>query len=83
VGRRGCSGPYRSEFTVIAKLEWANGLQPIDEFRRIVFRISSVRKRSVQPTVSLGAPTELFESYCLIEEFIKIPNPKNANATTG
>lgn len=69
-----------SEFTVIAKIEWANGMQPVDEYRRIVFRISSVRKRAVRPTVSLGAPTELFDSYCLIEEFVKIPKPKDAKA---
>ena len=68
--------------TVIAKVEWANGWQPVDEYRRIVFRISSVQKRSVQPTISFGAPTELFDSYCLIEELVKIPKPKNANGTT-
>ena len=69
-----------SEFTVIAKLEWANGLQPVDDYRRIVFRISSVQKRAVQSSISFGAPTELFDSYCLIEEFVKIPKPKDAKA---
>lgn len=71
-----------TELTVIAKLGWVNGIQPRDDYRRIVFRVSSVRKRSVQPSVSFGAPTELFDGYCLIEEFVKIPKPKDATSAT-
>jgi hypothetical protein len=66
----------RTELTVSAQVGWMNGLQPQDEFRRIVFRISSLRKRPAPSGVHFADLDELFDSYCLIEEFVKIPKPK-------
>ena len=66
----------KTELTVIAQVGWMNGLQPRDDYRRIVLRVSTLRKRPAPATISLGAPAELFDSYYLIEEFVKIPKPK-------
>ena len=72
----------KTELTVVAQVGWMNGLQPQEEYRRIVFRVSNLRKReTAQSTVSMGAPTELFDSYCLIEEFVKIAKPKDAKTS--
>ena len=70
----------KTELTVIAQVGWINGLQPRDDYRRIVFRVSTLRKRPALATISLGAPAELFDSYCLVEEFVKIPKPKVSTA---
>jgi hypothetical protein len=73
----------KTEMTVIARVGWMNGHQPQDDYRRIVLSISSLRKRerATQPTVSFGAPADLFDGYFYIEEFVKIPKPKDANST--
>jgi len=70
----------KRELTVIAQVGWINGLSAQEDYRRIVFHISSLQKRSVQPTISFGAPREWFDGYCLIEEFVKIPKPKDAKS---
>ena len=59
-------------FTVTAKMGWANGINPPDEYRRIVFYISGVQKRPTAEKISLGGPTQLFGTYLLIEEMTKI-----------
>ena len=72
----------KTELTVIAQVGWMNGWQPQGEYRRIVFRVSNLRKRpAAQSMISMGAPTELFDSYCLIEEFVKTPKPKEPNTS--
>ena len=71
----------KTEMTVVARVGWMNGLQPQDDYRRIVLRISSLHKRTTQPAVSFGAPADLFDGYFYIEEFVKISKPKDANST--
>ena len=68
----------KTQLTVTAKVGWMNGLQPRDDYRRIVFRISFLQKRSAPPPKFSMGPADLFDGYCLIEELVTIPKPKDA-----
>ena len=68
----------KTQLTVTAKVGWMNGLQPRDDYRRIVFRISFLQKRAAPPPKFSFVSEELFDGYCLIEEFVSIPKPKDA-----
>lgn len=68
----------KTNFMVTAKRGWANGINLPDEYRQVIFRIVSVRKHSAPPTVSFGAPFELFDCECTIGKVVSIPKPKGA-----
>lgn len=69
-----------TELTVVARLGWLNGLNPPDEYRRLVFRISSLRERRAQPASPFAPPTAWFDGHWVIEELVKIPKPADAAA---
>ena len=68
-----------TRFTVTAKLGWVNGASMGHDYRRIVFVIYSVRKHpppQTDPFVA-GAHPEFFDGYFLIDELVRIPEPKS------
>lgn len=69
---------HERTFTVEAKLEWINGPSLSREYRRIVFVIYDLRKRSSETKPTFG-PAVLYDSYFLIEELVSIPKPLDFN----
>jgi hypothetical protein len=63
-------------FVVTAKLGWMNGIIPADQYRRIVFHIYYVTKRTNELKVPFLSSTEVSDSYFLIEEMTIIPKPE-------
>ncbi len=70
-------------FTATARVSWANGTQPRDDYRRIVFVVydgySAPRKPDSLPGVPNfgGLVKNVYRGYFLIDEFIKIPKPES------
>ena len=65
-----------ARLVVTAKLGWMNGASTGHDYRRIVFVIYSVRRRSPETKSSLGgAHPELSDCYFLIDELVSIPEP--------
>jgi hypothetical protein len=70
-----------TNFTVTAKQGWVNGINLPDEYRRVAFRIGTLRKPPLKPTeirpgVFLAA-RESFDCDCSIGKAISIPKPKD------
>ncbi len=66
-----------TRFTVIAKLDWMNGDSTGHDYRRIVFVIYYVEKYPPEkkPSVASQPHLDLWNSYFLIDELEKIPEP--------
>lgn len=66
--------PLKLEVT--AKMSWANGEQPQDDYRRIVFFVYGGGKRAMEKS-DFGAYgyKEIFQGYFIIDELTKIPKP--------
>jgi hypothetical protein len=62
-------------FTVTAKLGWMNGTSTGNDYRRIVFRIYDVQKRPPETKPGEMPHPDLFDSYFIIDELVKIPKP--------
>jgi len=64
------------KFTVTAQLGWANGFVIENEYRRIKFVIYYVTKIPPEKGPVLGErPKDMFSSYFIIDELVKIPAP--------
>lgn len=61
-----------------ASLGWVNGISSGDQYRRIVFFISHVSKRTEPAKPRFGTTAELFDSYFFIDEMTPIPKPPEA-----
>lgn len=64
-----------TRFTVIAKAEWMNGKFETGDYRRIEFHISHLRKLAPKQPTFPGWPSEFFEGYYCIDEFVKTEKP--------
>lgn len=63
--------------TVIAKVGWMNGAQPVDDYRKIVFVIYGGYSSPSPPNASPSIKS-IYHGYFIIDEFIRIPPPKSA-----
>jgi len=59
-----------------AKLGWINGISSKDQYRRIVFFISHVSNRAVEPNPNPFFHRVPFDSYFFIDEMTVIPKPE-------
>jgi hypothetical protein len=69
-------------FTATARVSWANGIQPRDDYRRIVFVVYDGSSEPRAPDSSPGLPAfrglikDVYRGYFLIDEFVKISKPQ-------
>jgi hypothetical protein len=62
-------------FTVTAKRGWINGASTGKDYRRIVFMIYYVQKRPPEAKPGMIPHPDLFDTYFIIDELVKIPKP--------
>ena len=61
--------------TVIAKVGWMNGIQPQDEYRKIVFVIYGGSSKPSSPTMRSDIKN-IYDGYFMIDELTRIPKPE-------
>ena len=80
---KGTWTPNYNDMTVVtvkAKVNWVNSLSTADDYRKIVFFLSSGKRRlslkdewcGIDPPIK---PISIFDCYFLIDEMVKIPKP--------